>query len=112
MVHDFPALGLLLLARTQSMADKLKAMFKERQVTKKYWLITKGVPNPYQGNFLLHFFFFFYITLHETKLTCSYLNYNEDCTVAYMVLHVLIGKLWLEVPLKFPPYRLLLETIS
>ncbi|KAG7160522.1 uncharacterized protein LOC121876093 [Homarus americanus] len=41
--------GVLLLSRTPAMADTLKRMFKERQLKKTYWAITKGIPNPLQG---------------------------------------------------------------
>ena len=39
----------MLLAKTNDTAWKLRNMFKERQVIKKYWVITKGVPNPKEG---------------------------------------------------------------
>lgn len=46
---DSNTTGVLLMARTPSMADILKKMFKECQLKKTYWAITKGIPNPLQG---------------------------------------------------------------
>ncbi|KAK3085143.1 hypothetical protein FSP39_025051 [Pinctada imbricata] len=46
---DKETTGVMLFAKSQTMADKLRAAFKERNVIKKYWLITKGVPNPLSG---------------------------------------------------------------
>ena len=39
----------MLLAKTSDMAWRLRGMFKERQVVKRYWMITKGIPNPMSG---------------------------------------------------------------
>ncbi|KAK4315860.1 hypothetical protein Pmani_012942 [Petrolisthes manimaculis] len=46
---DSTTTGVMLLARTPAMADTLKMMFKNREMTKKYWAIVKGTPNPTQG---------------------------------------------------------------
>ncbi|XP_063592096.1 uncharacterized protein LOC134769309 [Penaeus indicus] len=51
LVHrlDADTTGVLLLARTPAMASTLKKMFKERQVKKTYWGITKGIPKLLHG---------------------------------------------------------------
>ncbi|XP_060085998.1 uncharacterized protein LOC132565379 [Ylistrum balloti] len=51
MVHrlDKDTTGVMLLARTQEMAAKLSQAFREQKVVKKYWAITKGIPNPTEG---------------------------------------------------------------
>ncbi|XP_045131441.1 mitochondrial RNA pseudouridine synthase RPUSD4-like [Portunus trituberculatus] len=46
---DATTTGVVLLARTPAMADTLKRMFKERQLKKTYWAITKSIPHPVQG---------------------------------------------------------------
>ncbi|XP_047494917.1 uncharacterized protein LOC125043019 [Penaeus chinensis] len=46
---DADTTGVLLLARTPAMASTLKKMFKERQVKKTYWGITKGIPKLLHG---------------------------------------------------------------
>ncbi|XP_052824848.1 uncharacterized protein LOC106873813 isoform X2 [Octopus bimaculoides] len=48
LIHrlDKETTGVLLLARTAEMAAVLHKMFREQEVIKKYWAITKGVPNP------------------------------------------------------------------
>ncbi|XP_071529595.1 uncharacterized protein [Panulirus ornatus] len=46
---DANTTGVLLMARTPAMADTLKEMFKEQQLKKTYWAITKGIPSPLQG---------------------------------------------------------------
>ncbi|XP_066937306.1 uncharacterized protein [Macrobrachium rosenbergii] len=51
MVHrlDAKTTGVLILARTPSMASSLKDMFKEQKIKKTYWAITKGIPSPLYG---------------------------------------------------------------
>lgn len=51
LVHrlDKETTGIMLLAKTDKMASLLKNMFKERQVIKTYWALTKGIPNPPKG---------------------------------------------------------------
>ncbi|XP_064103639.1 uncharacterized protein LOC135213576 [Macrobrachium nipponense] len=51
MVHrlDAKTTGVLILARTPSMASTLKDMFKEQKITKTYWAITRGIPSPLYG---------------------------------------------------------------
>ncbi|XP_048252242.1 uncharacterized protein LOC124135180 [Haliotis rufescens] len=48
LVHrlDRQTTGVMLLAKTAEMAWQLKSAFKRREVVKKYWVLTKGVPNP------------------------------------------------------------------
>uniref|UniRef100_A0A0P4WHA9 Pseudouridylate synthase RPUSD4, mitochondrial n=1 Tax=Scylla olivacea TaxID=85551 RepID=A0A0P4WHA9_SCYOL len=46
---DATTTGVVLLARTPAMANTLKRMFKEHQLKKTYWAITKSVPGPMQG---------------------------------------------------------------
>ncbi|XP_067671777.1 pseudouridylate synthase RPUSD4, mitochondrial-like isoform X2 [Haliotis asinina] len=48
LVHrlDRQTTGVMLLAKTAEMAWKLKSAFKKREVVKKYWVLTKGVPSP------------------------------------------------------------------
>ena len=38
------------LFRNEKAAWRLQQMFKKREVVKRYWVITKGVPNPLEGN--------------------------------------------------------------
>jgi len=40
---------LLCYDRSLQVAEFLLGMFKKRQVVKRYWVITKSVPNPQQG---------------------------------------------------------------
>ncbi|XP_033747230.1 uncharacterized protein LOC117332438 [Pecten maximus] len=51
MVHrlDKETTGVMLLARTKEMAARLSEAFRDRRVIKKYWVITKGTPNPPEG---------------------------------------------------------------
>ncbi|ESN96051.1 hypothetical protein HELRODRAFT_107293 [Helobdella robusta] len=51
LVHrlDKETTGVMVLAKTEQVADILMGMFKKRQVIKTYWLITRGVPKPPQG---------------------------------------------------------------
>ncbi|XP_036360060.1 uncharacterized protein LOC115213410 isoform X2 [Octopus sinensis] len=51
LIHrlDKETTGVLLLARTAEMAAVLHKMFREQEVLKTYWAITKGVPNPDVG---------------------------------------------------------------
>ena len=47
---DAPVTGVVLLARTSKAASRLTAAFREREVTKKYWAVVSGVPDPSQGD--------------------------------------------------------------
>ncbi|GAB1608417.1 uncharacterized protein LOC115213410 [Argonauta hians] len=51
LVHrlDKGTTGVILLAKTAEMATILHKMFQEQKVIKKYWALTKGVPNPRNG---------------------------------------------------------------
>ncbi|XP_050409455.1 uncharacterized protein LOC126824300 [Patella vulgata] len=51
LVHrlDKETTGVMLLARTSEMASELKGYFIRREVIKKYWAITKGVPKLPEG---------------------------------------------------------------
>ncbi|XP_046564628.1 uncharacterized protein LOC124273413 [Haliotis rubra] len=48
LVHrlDRQTTGVMLLAKTAEMAWQLKSAFRKREVVKKYWVLTKGVPSP------------------------------------------------------------------
>ena len=37
------------------MAMHLKALFVQRKIVKKYWIITSGVPDPVEGNVYILF---------------------------------------------------------
>ncbi|KAK7072977.1 Mitochondrial RNA pseudouridine synthase rpusd4 [Halocaridina rubra] len=52
VVHrlDATSTGVLLLARTPSMAYTLKNLLKKQQIKKTYWAITKGIPSPLYGS--------------------------------------------------------------
>lgn len=41
--------GVMLLAKTDEALLNLRSYFKERRVIKRYWVITKGIPNPREG---------------------------------------------------------------
>lgn len=51
LVHrlDKETTGVMVLAKSLQVAEFLLGMFKKRQVVKRYWVITKSVPNPQQG---------------------------------------------------------------
>lgn len=51
LVHrlDKETTGVFLLAKNEKVAWRLHQMFKKREVVKRYWVITKGVPDPTQG---------------------------------------------------------------
>ena len=51
LIHrlDKETTGVMLLAKNQKSAWWLHGVFKRREATKKYWLLTKGVPNPKEG---------------------------------------------------------------
>ncbi|XP_076045537.1 uncharacterized protein LOC143027820 [Oratosquilla oratoria] len=51
VVHrlDIGTTGVILLSRSESMANTLRKMFHDHKVVKTYWAITKGVPHPTQG---------------------------------------------------------------
>ncbi|XP_022245365.1 uncharacterized protein LOC106462406 isoform X2 [Limulus polyphemus] len=51
MVHrlDKETTGVMLLARTQQMANHLKKLFHDHKITKVYWALTKGVPSVMEG---------------------------------------------------------------
>ncbi|XP_064612439.1 uncharacterized protein LOC135476369 [Liolophura sinensis] len=51
LIHrlDKETTGVMILARTPQMASQLRELFRKRKVIKKYWLITKGIPNPAEG---------------------------------------------------------------
>ncbi|GGD38998.1 RluA family pseudouridine synthase [Aureimonas glaciei] len=51
LVHrlDRDTSGVLVVARTRGAASFLTKMFRERDTTKTYWAIVKGVPNPKEG---------------------------------------------------------------
>ena len=36
-------------AKTKEMQDRLKELFKRREMDKRYWAIVKGTPEPMQG---------------------------------------------------------------
>lgn len=46
---DRDVTGVLLLAKTQRMADTLQSLLERREVTKMYWAITRGVPSDPEG---------------------------------------------------------------
>ncbi|XP_074641307.1 uncharacterized protein LOC141899053 [Tubulanus polymorphus] len=46
---DKECTGILVLARTPQTVSRIKKMFKDREVIKKYWFITKGIPSPEEG---------------------------------------------------------------
>jgi len=41
--------GVLLLATTSAMRDRLKDLFRRRLVDKRYWAICRGLPQPKEG---------------------------------------------------------------
>ena len=51
LVHrlDKETTGVMVLAKSEQVYNQLLGMFKRREVIKKYWVITKGVPNPLEG---------------------------------------------------------------
>ncbi|XP_071944540.1 pseudouridylate synthase RPUSD4, mitochondrial-like [Antedon mediterranea] len=51
MVHrlDKETTGVMLFAKTEEMKLKLQAMFRNHVISKKYWVITVGVPEPNKG---------------------------------------------------------------
>lgn len=51
LVHrlDKETTGVMVVAKSEAYAWKLHEMFKRRKVLKKYWVLTKGIPNPAQG---------------------------------------------------------------
>ncbi len=56
LVHrlDRPVSGVVLLARTSKALERMNALFRERQVQKTYWAITKERPDPIEGQ-LIHY---------------------------------------------------------
>ena len=46
---DAPVTGVVLLARTSKAAARLTEAFKNRNVTKTYWGVVSGIPEPLQG---------------------------------------------------------------
>ncbi|KAK7462103.1 hypothetical protein BaRGS_00038475 [Batillaria attramentaria] len=51
LVHrlDKETTGVMLLAKNAEVAWRLLGMFRRREVKKKYWAVTKGVPQPLEG---------------------------------------------------------------
>ncbi|XP_015792466.1 uncharacterized protein LOC107369068 isoform X2 [Tetranychus urticae] len=51
LVHrlDRDATGVLLLAKSLSMVKTLREMFSERKISKYYWAIVRGIPDPLNG---------------------------------------------------------------
>ena len=51
LVHrlDKETTGVMVVSKSEEMSWKLHNMFKKRQVTKKYWVLTKGVPQLSEG---------------------------------------------------------------
>ncbi len=51
LIHrlDKETTGVMVVAKNKAAAWKLHGMFKRREVVKKYWMLTKGVPNPVEG---------------------------------------------------------------
>ena len=51
LVHrlDRDATGVLLLAKSLSMVKTLREMFSERKISKYYWAIVRGIPEPLNG---------------------------------------------------------------
>ncbi len=43
--------GVMLLAKTKTMRDKLKDLFRRRQIDKRYWAIVRGEPLSKEGQF-------------------------------------------------------------
>ncbi|XP_064620523.1 uncharacterized protein LOC135483497 [Lineus longissimus] len=46
---DKDTTGVMVFAKTREMQLKLTRMFKDHEVVKKYWVITKGIPDPPSG---------------------------------------------------------------
>ncbi|NXW88477.1 RUSD4 synthase, partial [Alopecoenas beccarii] len=46
---DKETTGLMVLARSEEAAEKIRLLFKTRQVEKVYWAISVGVPDPTEG---------------------------------------------------------------
>lgn len=46
---DAPVTGVVLVARTSKAASRLTEAFRSRQVTKVYWAVVSGTPDPPQG---------------------------------------------------------------
>lgn len=46
------------------MAMHLKALFAQRKIVKKYWIMTAGVPDPPEGNIYVFYKNFKNIVLH------------------------------------------------
>lgn len=67
---DRPVSGLVLFARTSKALERLNQMFRDGEVKKTYWAITKNCPNPPEGE-LTH-----YITRNE-RLNKSFANDKE-----------------------------------
>lgn len=38
-----------MICRTKDIAFKLREFFRKREVAKKYWVLTKGTPDPTEG---------------------------------------------------------------
>ena len=51
---DRPASGACVFARTSKALERMNRLFAERQVEKKYWIVTDERPNPLEGH-LTHF---------------------------------------------------------
>ncbi len=55
VVHrlDRPVSGVILFAKTSKALDRINAMFKNREMKKTYWAVTRNAPKPESGN-LIH----------------------------------------------------------
>ncbi|ESP00978.1 hypothetical protein LOTGIDRAFT_140139 [Lottia gigantea] len=51
LIHrlDKETTGVMLLAKRAAVAEELREYFVKRKVVKKYWVITKGIPDPLEG---------------------------------------------------------------
>ena len=76
--------------RNEKAAWRLHQMFKKREVVKKYWVITKGVPNPTEGNTQHSSFFFTPIPSmqrsHRSPKVFTVLEFNFSIRVPLNVL--------------------------
>jgi len=56
VVHrlDRPTTGIVIFARTSKALERLNKMFREKEVSKTYWALVKGLPSP-KKNSLVHF---------------------------------------------------------
>lgn len=51
---DRPASGVTVFARTSKALERMNRLFAERQIEKKYWVVTNERPRPFEGH-LTHF---------------------------------------------------------